>query len=175
MIVANFSGGEAEELRRAMECGARGKNAGLETKLRRGMVDQWHSPGSARADCPIHTSFAGVWISRNRTAASFCAHCHASAYLKCHYLAAFTAATEQSADGFYQPFHSCEDAQLHGLRVKPVDVLRSVLVWHVGAMSMKPVIRMVPTVCHAAWDCSTPGDCDKRRERLWLRTPEPVV
>ena len=51
---------------------------------------------------------------------------YASAYLKCHYLAAFTAATLNNQPmGFYQPFTIIKDAQRHGLKVKPVDVTRS--------------------------------------------------
>jgi error-prone DNA polymerase len=51
---------------------------------------------------------------------------YASAYLKCHYLAAFTAATLNNQPmGFYQPFTIIKDAQRHGLKVKPVDVMRS--------------------------------------------------
>src|SRR5258708_18436042 len=59
-------------------------------------------------------------------AASFALMAYASAYLKCHYLAAFTAATLNNQPmGFYQPFTIIKDAQRHGLKVKPVDVTRS--------------------------------------------------
>jgi DNA polymerase III alpha subunit len=51
---------------------------------------------------------------------------YASAYLKCHYLAAFTAAILNNQPmGFYQPFTLVKDAQRHGLKVRPVDVTRS--------------------------------------------------
>jgi error-prone DNA polymerase len=59
-------------------------------------------------------------------AASFALIAYASAYLKCHYLAAFTAATLNNQPmGFYQPFTIIKDAQRHGLKVKPVDITRS--------------------------------------------------
>jgi len=59
-------------------------------------------------------------------AASFALIAYASAYLKCHYLAAFTAATLNNQPmGFYQPFTIIKDAQRHGLKVQPVDVTRS--------------------------------------------------
>src|SRR5204862_7711319 len=59
-------------------------------------------------------------------AASFALIAYASAYLKCHYLAAFTAATLNNQPmGFYQPFTIIKDAQRHGLKVLPVDVTRS--------------------------------------------------
>ena len=48
---------------------------------------------------------------------------YASAYLKCHYLAAFTAALLNNQPmGFYSPATIVKDAQRHGLRVKPVDI-----------------------------------------------------
>src|SRR5262249_51201857 len=59
-------------------------------------------------------------------AASFALIAYASAYLKCHYLAAFTAALLNNQPmGFYMPATIVKDAQLHGLKVKPVDVLCS--------------------------------------------------
>jgi error-prone DNA polymerase len=59
-------------------------------------------------------------------AASFALIAYASAYLKCHYLAAFTAAILNNQPmGFYGPSTLVKDAQLHGLRVNPIDVLRS--------------------------------------------------
>jgi error-prone DNA polymerase len=46
--------------------------------------------------------------------------------LKCHYLAAFTAAILNNQPmGFYQPFTLVKDAQRHGLKVRAVDVTRS--------------------------------------------------
>jgi error-prone DNA polymerase len=51
---------------------------------------------------------------------------YASAYLKCHYPAAFTAAIlNQQPMGFYHPATLVKDAQRHGQRFLPVDVERS--------------------------------------------------
>src|SRR5205807_3812857 len=59
-------------------------------------------------------------------AASFALIAYASAYLKCHYLAAFTAAMLNNQPmGFYHPATIVKDAQRHGLRVLPVDIVRS--------------------------------------------------
>ena len=56
-------------------------------------------------------------------AASFALIAYASAYLKCNYLAAFTAAILNNQPmGFYQPFTLIKDAQRHGLKVLPMDV-----------------------------------------------------
>ncbi|MFN2514402.1 MAG: hypothetical protein ABR568_23690, partial [Pyrinomonadaceae bacterium] len=71
------------------------------------------------------TSFALYGFPESH-AASFALIAYASAYLKCHYLAAFTAAILNNQPmGFYQPFTIVKDAQRHGLKVLPVDVMQS--------------------------------------------------
>jgi error-prone DNA polymerase len=51
---------------------------------------------------------------------------YASAYLKCHYLAAFTTAMLNNQPmGFYSPATLVKDAQRHSLKVKPIDITRS--------------------------------------------------
>jgi error-prone DNA polymerase len=59
-------------------------------------------------------------------AASFALIAYASAYLKVHYLAAFTCGLLNNQPmGFYSPAVLIKDAQRHGLRVRPMDVQRS--------------------------------------------------
>ncbi len=59
-------------------------------------------------------------------AASFALIAYASAYLKVHYLAAFTCGLLNNQPmGFYSPAVLVKDAQRHGLRVRPIDVQRS--------------------------------------------------
>ena len=71
------------------------------------------------------TSFALYGFPESH-AASFAMIAYASAYLKCHYLAAFTAALLNNQPmGFYHPSILVKDAQRHGLRVLPVDVTKS--------------------------------------------------
>ncbi len=68
------------------------------------------------------TSFALYGFPESH-AASFALLAYASAYLKCHYLAAFTAAMLNNQPmGFYQPATLVKDAQRHGLKIKPIDV-----------------------------------------------------
>jgi len=126
MIVANFSGGEAEELRRAM--GMRRSQARmreLEIKLRRGMTDNGIRPKAQEEIVQSIASFALYGFPESH-AASFALIAYASAYLKCYYLAAFTAAMLNNQPmGFYSASTLVKDAQLHGLRVKPIDVLHS--------------------------------------------------
>jgi error-prone DNA polymerase len=126
MIVANFSGGEAEELRRAM--GMRRSQARmreLEIKLRRGMTANGIRPQAQEEIVQSIASFALYGFPESH-AASFALIAYASAYLKQYYLAAFTAAMLNNQPmGFYNPSTLVKDAQLHGLRVKPIDVLHS--------------------------------------------------
>jgi error-prone DNA polymerase len=126
MIVANFTGGESEELRRAM--GMRRSQARmreLEIKLRQGMTANGIRPDAQEQIIQSIASFALYGFPESH-AASFALIAYASAYLKCHYLAAFTAAMLNNQPmGFYSPSTLVKDAQLHGLRVKPIDVLRS--------------------------------------------------
>jgi error-prone DNA polymerase len=68
------------------------------------------------------TSFALYGFPESH-AASFALLAYASAYLKCHYLAAFTAAILNNQPmGFYSPATLVKDAQRHGLRVRAIDV-----------------------------------------------------
>jgi error-prone DNA polymerase len=126
MICADFSGGEAEELRRAFgfkRSEARMKE--IEVKLRRGMARKGIPQKSQEEIVLAITSFALYGFPESH-AASFALIAYASAYLKCHYLAAFTAAILNNQPmGFYQPFTLVKDAQRHGLTVNPVDITRS--------------------------------------------------
>jgi error-prone DNA polymerase len=97
----------------------------LETKLRRGMIDNGILPEAQKQIVQSIRSFAEYGFPESH-AASFALIAYASAYLKRHYLAAFTAAILNNQPmGFYGPSTLVKDAQLHGLRVKPIDVLRS--------------------------------------------------
>src|ERR1700751_1187296 len=126
MISANFTGGEAEELRRAMgfkRSQARMKE--IEAKLRAGMTRNGISQEAQEQIVLSITSFALYGFPESH-AASFALIAYASAYLKCHYLAAFTAALLNNQPmGFYSPATIVKDAQRHGLKVMPVDVTRS--------------------------------------------------
>jgi error-prone DNA polymerase len=126
MICADFTGGEAEELRRAMGFKrSEQRMKDIETKLRRGMTRKGIS-GKVQAEIIEQIASFALYGFPESHAASFALIAYASAYLKCHYLAAFTAATLNNQPmGFYQPFTIIKDAQRHGLKVLPVDVTKS--------------------------------------------------
>jgi error-prone DNA polymerase len=137
MIAANFTGGEAEELRRAMgfkRSQARMKE--IEARLRTGMQQNGISREGQEQIILSITSFALYGFPESH-AASFALIAYASAYLKCHYLAAFTAALLNNQPmGFYHPSTIVKDAQRHGLKVLPVDVMESE--WKCSVVSHRP-------------------------------------
>jgi error-prone DNA polymerase len=126
MIAANFSGGEAEELRRAMGFKrSQARMREIEAKLRAGMTQNGISAKAQEEIILSITSFALYGFPESH-AASFALIAYASAYLKCHYLAAFTAALLNNQPmGFYSPATIVKDAQRHGLKLLPVDVTKS--------------------------------------------------
>ena len=126
MIAANFTGGEAEELRRAMGFKrSQARMREIEAKLRTGMTHNGIPPKAQEEIILSITSFALYGFPESH-AASFALIAYASAYLKCHYLGAFTAALLNNQPmGFYSPATIVKDAQRHGLKLLPVDVTKS--------------------------------------------------
>ncbi len=126
MVVANFTGGEAEDLRRAMGFKrSQERMKDIEQKLRAGMEKNGITGAVQDTIVQSITSFALYGFPESH-AASFALLAYASAYLKYHYLEAFTCALLNNQPmGFYHPAVLIKDAQRHGLRVLPVDVTRS--------------------------------------------------
>src|SRR5437868_7434260 len=126
MICADFSGGEAEELRRAFgfkRSEARMKE--IEVKLRRGMARNGLTNKTQDEIVQAITSFALYGFPESH-AASFALIAYASAYLKVHHPQAFYAAMLNCWPmGFYSPATLVKDAQRRGVRVKSIDVKRS--------------------------------------------------
>jgi error-prone DNA polymerase len=126
MTVASFSGAEAEELRRSV--GMRRsmqRMKDLEGRLRDGMTRNGIGPEAQDNIVQGISSFAMYGFPESH-AASFALIAYASAYLKVHYLAAFTCGLlNNQSMGFYSPAVLIKDAQRHGLRVRPLCVQRS--------------------------------------------------
>ncbi len=123
MVVAGFSGGEAEELRRAMGFKRSVKRMQqIEQRLRDGMARNGIHGTAADDIVRSITSFALYGFPESH-AASFALIVYASAYLKAHYPAAFyTALLNNQPMGFYHPATLVKDAQRRGVRFTPVDV-----------------------------------------------------
>jgi error-prone DNA polymerase len=126
MVAAGFSGGEAEELRRAFGFKRSAKRMQqIEGKLRAGMARQGITGAAAEEILRSITSFALYGFPESH-AASFALLVYASAYLKAHYPAAFYAALLNNQPmGFYHPSTVVKDAQRHGVRFAPIDVQMS--------------------------------------------------
>jgi error-prone DNA polymerase len=126
MAVAGFTGGEAEELRRAMGFKRSEKRMkAIEVRLRAGMGERGITGEVADTIVRSISSFALYGFPESH-AASFALIAYASAFLKCHHPAAFTCALlDNQPMGFYHPFTLVKDAQRHGVRFRPVDVTRS--------------------------------------------------
>ena len=126
MVAAGFTGGEAEELRRALGAKRSEKRMKeIEVKLRRGMTHNNIEPKAQEEIIQSIIAFALYGFPESH-AASFALIAYASAWLKVHYLGAFTAAMLNNQPmGFYHPSTLVKDAQRHGLKIKPIDIVCS--------------------------------------------------
>ncbi len=126
MTVAGFTGGQAEELRRALGFKrSQQRMAAIEVKLRQGMEKNGITGETADTIVRYITSFALYGFPESHSA-SFALLAYASAYLKVHYPAGFyTALLNNQPMGFYSPATLVKDAQRRGQRIKPIDALRS--------------------------------------------------
>jgi error-prone DNA polymerase len=126
MVAAKFSGPEANELRRAMA-----------TFRRRGTIDRLHEkmvsrmvargyPQEFAERCFNQIKGFGEYGFPESHAASFAHLVYISAWLKCHYPAAFAAALLNSQPmGFYAPAQIVRCARDHGVEAREVDVNHS--------------------------------------------------
>ena len=126
MVAAGFTGGQAEELRRAMGFKRSEKRMKqIEVQLREGMARNGITGETAERIITSITSFALYGFPESH-AASFALLAYASAYLKVHYPAAFyTALLNNQPMGFYHPASLVKDAQRRGVRFHPIDVQQS--------------------------------------------------
>jgi len=126
MVAAGFTGGEAEELRRAMGFKRSVRRMQqIETKLRDGMKRKGLDDNAIEEIVQSITSFALYGFPESH-AASFALLVYASAYLKAHYPAAFyTALLNNQPMGFYSPATLVKDAQRRGVRFTGIDVQHS--------------------------------------------------
>ena len=123
MAVAGFTGGQAEDLRRAMGFKRSEKRMQqLEGLLREGMAKHGITGDTADRIVLSITSFALYGFPESH-AASFALIAYASAYFKVHYPAAFyTALLNNQPMWFYHPATLVKDAQRRGVRFNPIDV-----------------------------------------------------
>lgn len=150
MVAAGFSGGEADQLRRAMA--SWGKNGNLlhfERKVIDGMLARGHNLDFAQRVFNQMKGFGDYGFPESH-AASFALLVYVSAWLKCHYPSAFYCALLNSQPmGFYSPSQLLQDARRHDIKVLPIDVIHSY--WDctldlqknsAGVMNAQPALRL---------------------------------
>jgi len=126
MVAAGFSGGEADQLRRAItNWGKNSKLLSFEKKLTQGMIARGYDEGFARRLFEQIKGFGGYGFPESHSA-SFALLAYVSAWLKCHHPAAFFAGLLNSQPmGFYSPSQLIQDARRHEVTVLPIDVNQS--------------------------------------------------
>ncbi|HEX6361834.1 MAG TPA: error-prone DNA polymerase, partial [Albitalea sp.] len=126
MIAAGFSGGEADELRRAMAAWKRkGGVHKFERRIFEGMAARGYPKAFAESIFQQILGFGEYGFPESH-AYSFAILAYFSSWLKCHQPAVFLAAMLNSQPmGFYGPSQLVQDARRHGVEVRPVDVTRS--------------------------------------------------
>ncbi|MCO7624238.1 error-prone DNA polymerase [Pseudomonas guariconensis] len=131
MIAADYTPGEADQLRRSMAAWKR--HGGLEPhreRLINGMLKNRYERAFAERIFEQIKGFGSYGFPESH-AASFALLCYASSWLKCHEPAIFTCALINSWPmGFYSPDQLLQEARRQGIEVRPVDV------------------------CHSEWDCT---------------------
>ncbi|MGM0481757.1 MAG: error-prone DNA polymerase [Pseudomonadota bacterium] len=123
MVAAGFSGGEADQLRRAMAAWkSSGKLKQFEDKLISGMLQRGYSQDFAQRLFHQICGFGQYGFPESHSA-SFANLAYASAWLKTHYPSAFyTGLLNSLPMGFYSPSQLIQDAKRHGITFLPVDI-----------------------------------------------------
>ena len=126
MVMADFSGAEAEELRRALSFHRSDeKMQRVEKKLRAAMERKGHTQTVIDDVCRTVSSFALYGFPESH-AISFALLVYASAYLKAHRAPEFFASLLNNQPmGFYSSATLIKDGQRHGVKFLPVCVRRS--------------------------------------------------
>jgi error-prone DNA polymerase len=126
MVAANLTGGEAEELRKAIG-GKRSQaiTAGMTARLHAGMTASGIAP-DVQAEIMRVLSTVKEFMFPESHAHSFASIAYSSAYTRFHYIAAYTCALLNNQPmGFYSPATILNDAKRHGLKGLPIDVQHS--------------------------------------------------
>lgn len=126
MVAAGFSGGEADELRRAMASwGKHGNLDQFKDKVINGMLEGGHDPEFAEKLFKQIQGFGSYGFPESHSA-SFALLVYVSAWLKLYHPIAFYAGLLNSQPmGFYSPSQLIQDAKRHDITVLPVCINHS--------------------------------------------------
>ncbi|MZI92194.1 DNA polymerase III subunit alpha [Vibrio sp. CAIM 722] len=148
MVAAGFSGGEADQLRRAMASWKKtGELAKFKDKLIKGMESRGYSHEFAQTLYDQICGFGEYGFPESHSA-SFAVLAYCSAWLKYYYPEAFyTAFLNSLPMGFYSPSQLIQDAQRHQLTILPVCVNHSqydhTIVPHLQGQAIQLGLRLV--------------------------------
>ena len=150
MVAAGFSGGEADQLRRAItNWGRNSKLLTFEKKLTRGMIERGYDEDFARRLFEQIKGFGGYGFPESHSA-SFALLAYISAWLKRHHPAAFFAGLLNSQPmGFYSPSQLIQDARRHGVACYP-----STSTTATGITSFCTAARQHSNSHPCAWACA---------------------
>ncbi len=176
IVAAGYTAGEADQLRRAMAAWKR--HGGMDhhrERIMKGMLERGYTTSFAEQLFEQIKGFGSYGFPESH-AASFAGIVYASCWLKCHHPAMFACALLNSQPmGFYAPSQIVQDAQRHGIAVRPVDVRYSE--WD---CSLEPDARggvgHPVGVSPGAWVCRRRGQDDRARTQAesLRRYPGPV-
>lgn len=121
MVAGGFSGGKADQLRRAMASWKRaGQMDQFEIDLKKGMSDNGYDKAYADRLWQQILGF-GSYGFPEAHASSFALLVYVSAWLKCHHPAAFCCGLMNSLPmGFYSPSQLIQDLRRHDIEVRPI-------------------------------------------------------
>jgi error-prone DNA polymerase len=142
MVAAGFTGGEADQLRRAMASwGKRGQLTHFEHKLIKGMLERGYTRDFAERLFRQICGFGQYGFPESHSA-SFANLAYASAWFKTHYPAAFYVGLLNSLPmGFYSASQLVQDGQRHNVEFLPADINKSN--WDYEWLSQEPnVVRI---------------------------------
>ena len=123
IVAAGFTPAEADELRRSMATfKLPGKVGSFQDKLIKGMIRNGYDKEYAVRVFKQLEGFGSYGFPESH-AASFALLVYVSSWLKCFYPDVFVCAILNSQPmGFYQPSQLVQDAQRHGVDVRPIDI-----------------------------------------------------
>ena len=129
MIIADFTGSEAEELRRALSFHRSQERMCRVIQKLHAAMDRKEVPAATQERIISSIQSFALYGFPESHAISFALLAYASAWLKCHRAAEFAAALLNNQPmGFYSSASLIHDAKHHGVRVRPVCVVESDIV-----------------------------------------------
>ncbi|CDT98829.1 putative Bacterial DNA polymerase III, alpha subunit [Vibrio coralliirubri] len=148
MVAAGFTGGEADQLRRAMAAWKKNGNVfKFKNKLIEGMQKRGYETEFAEQIFKQICGFGEYGFPESHSA-SFAVLAYCSAWLKCYYPECFYASLLNSQPmGFYSPSQLVQDAQRHNVVILPVCVNASqndhTVVSHQNGLAIRLGLRQI--------------------------------